>query len=138
MDMKESDAAKTLSLEKIYSGHFPVVAKSMYKVVKAVESGDKETALAELDKVRKMLTAIHEAIGKHLKPKIVNTRCPIMGSPVKVDKVAKNLIRDYKGQQIAFCCAGCPSAWDKLSDDEKTVKLAQSVTPDKHTSHSMH
>lgn len=138
IDMKGNNAGKTLSLEKIHSERFPVVAQSIDKAVKAVESGDKETALAELDKARKMLAAIHEAISKHLKPKFANTRCPIMGSPVKTQKVAGTLIRDYKGRQIAFCCAGCPSAWDKLSDDEKTVKLAQVVTPDKHTSCSMH
>jgi hypothetical protein len=46
-----------------------------------------------------------------------------MGSPINPDNVAKNLIRDYKGQKVAFCCGGCPSVWDKLTDVEKESKL---------------
>lgn len=136
--MKKHMEAGPLSLGEIHSEHLPMVSHSIDKAIKAVEAGNKETAVAELHKAQKMLAAICAGIAKHVKPKFANTRCPIMGSPVKTQKVAGTLIRDYKGRQIAFCCAGCPSAWDKLSDDEKTVKLAQVVTPDKHTSHSMH
>jgi hypothetical protein len=135
MDMKKHMEAGPLSLGKIHSEHLPMVSESIDKAIKAVEAGNKETAVAELHKAQKMLAAINAGIAKHVKPKFANTLCPIMGSPINPDKVGKNLIRDYKGQQIAFCCAGCPSAWDKLSDDEKTAKLAQAVTPNKHASH---
>ena len=30
---------------------------------------------------------------------------------------------DYKGRKVAFCCAGCPSTWDKLSDPQKQAKV---------------
>ncbi|MHC4394232.1 MAG: heavy metal-binding domain-containing protein [Planctomycetota bacterium] len=135
MDMK----AKPLSLEKILSGHLPMVSKSIDRAVKAVEAGNKQTALAELHKAQKMLVTIKEGIGRHVKPEFVNVRCPIMGSPVNLDKVAKNLIREYKGQKVAFCCAGCPATWDSLSDDQKNIKLAKvKPTPQNGWTCSMH
>lgn len=55
----------------------------------------------------------------------VNTRCPMMGSKIDPDKVTADLTREFKGQKVAFCCAGCPVQWDKLSAEEKATKLAQ-------------
>ena len=92
MDMKKQMKAKPLSLEKIHSGHLPMVSQSIDKAIKAVEAGNKETALAELHKAQKMLTAINAGIAKHVKPKFANIRCPIMGSPINPDKVGKNLL----------------------------------------------
>ena len=62
--------------------------------------------------------------------KFANVRCPIMGTPINPDKVPVNLTREYKGQKVAFCCGGCPPAWDKLSDAEKDVKLKAASTPE--------
>ena len=36
-----------------------------------------------------------------------------------------NLVREFNGQQVAFCCGGCPAGWDKLSDADKAAKLAK-------------
>ena len=33
----------------------------------------------------------------------------------------------YKGHRVAFCCAGCPAMWDKLSDAEKKAKLSKAA-----------
>ncbi len=140
MDMKKPVIAKILSLEKIHSGHLPMLSQSIDKAIKAVEAGNKEIALAELHKAQKMLATIKKSIGKHVKPKFANVRCPIMGSLINPDKVAKNLIRDYKNQKIAFCCGGCPIQWDKLTDAEKDAKLAK-VKPkpvEYHSKHKMH
>jgi hypothetical protein len=52
-----------------------------------------------------------------------NDHCPIMGTPIDPAKVPEGLTREFKGQKVAFCCAGCPAAWDKLSDAEKEAKL---------------
>jgi len=125
MNMKHSMMAGTLSLEKIHTENLPIVMLSVDKAVRAIESGDKKTALAELHKARKMLIAIYGAIGTHLKPQFANNRCPIMGSPINPEKVTKNLVRDYMGQKVAFCCAGCPSTWDKLPNALKQAKLAK-------------
>ena len=161
--------AATASIEEIYSRDLPLAIQSIGQAVKAIESGDRQTELAELTKAVTMLAAIHEALGKHVKPPstpsisfrrgsagvlseaseskdlspstpsatgvgaqasraqsrdLANSRCPIMGSAINLDSVAANLTRDYKGQKIGFCCAGCPSAWDKLTDAEKQAKLS--------------
>lgn len=55
--------------------------------------------------------------------KFANARCPIMGSRIDPAKVPNSLTREYKGQKIAFCCGGCPGAWDRLSDEKKQAKL---------------
>ncbi len=163
--------AATASIEQIYSRDLPLVIQSLGQAVKAVESGDRQTELAELNKAVTMLATIHEALGKHVKAPstpsvsfgrgsagvpsavegpsstpsatgvgasgspgadgsraqsrdLVNSRCPIMGSAIKPESVTANLTRDYKGQKIGFCCAGCPSAWDKLTDAQKQAKLS--------------
>jgi len=125
------------SLEKLHAEHLPVVMASVKKAAEAVESGDKKAALIELRKAQMVLTIIHSDLGKHIKPQFANNRCPIMNSPIKTEKVAKSLIRDYKGQKIAFCCAGCPAAWDKLSEARKQAKLAK-VKPAPMQMHSEH
>ena len=76
--------------EQIHSKHFPIASKSIDKAIKAIEAKDSQTALAELHKVQKMLTVMNEAIGKHVKPKFANVRCPIMDAAIKPDKVTKN------------------------------------------------
>ena len=111
------------SLEEIYSRDLPMAMLSIVQAIKAAESGDKKTELAELNRAVNTLMAIHTAIGKHVKPQFANSRCPIMGSPINRDKVDPSLTRDYNGQKIAFCCGGCPSAWDKLIDAQKQAKL---------------
>jgi hypothetical protein len=98
---------------------------SIDKATKAIESGDKKIVLAELDKALDTLITIYETLGTHVKPQFANNRCPIMGSPINTNMVAKSLIRSYKGQKVAFCCAGCPSTWDKLTDVLKQTKLSK-------------
>ena len=125
MDMKSPVKKKPLTLEQIHFKHLPMASASIDKALKAIQARDSKTALAELHKVQKMLAVINEGIGKHVKPKFANVRCPIMNAPIKPDKVTRNLVREYKGQKIAFCCAGCPAAWDKLTEKEKDAKLAK-------------
>jgi hypothetical protein len=55
---------------------------------------------------------------------VVNTRCPMMGTEIDPENVPENLTRPYKGKTIGFCCGGCPQAWDRLSDEQKTAKLS--------------
>jgi hypothetical protein len=123
MNMEHHAPAVTLSLEKIHADRLPMALQSIDKASRAVESGDKRTALAELKKARETLVAVQTALATYVKPKFVNDRCPILGSPIDPDKVPANLIRDYKGQKVAFCCAGCPAEWDKLTDAQKQAKL---------------
>lgn len=61
-----------------------------------------------------------------------NVTCPIMGSPIDPKNVAPGLMRLHKGKKVAFCCGGCPTAWDKLSEAQKEAKL-QKAAGDKKT-----
>ncbi len=122
---KKHVRVETLSLDMIHSRELPIAILSIDKAAKAVESGDNKTALTELNKALNTLITIYSALGTHVKPQFANNRCPIMGSPINPEKVAANLIRDYKGRKVAFCCAGCPSMWDKLTDAQKQPKLAK-------------
>ena len=73
-------------------------------------------------------TVAEKPVAKKPVPEIiVNARCPIMGSTLDRENVPANLSRMFKGQKIGFCCGGCPSAWDKLSDAEKAAKLKASM-----------
>ncbi|MBW8014670.1 MAG: hypothetical protein FVQ82_00655 [Planctomycetes bacterium] len=116
---------KAALLDKLHSGHLTMVSKSIDKALNSIATGDKKTALVELKKAKMMMAIINKMIAKLTKPEFVNVKCPIMGSPINADKVAKNLIRDYKGQKVAFCCGGCPESWDKLSSAKKEAKLAK-------------
>ena len=128
MDMK-SDMAHAMSLKHIHSEHLPALLKTLDAAIKAVESGDTKAALAQLHEAKKATLVLHETRGKHLKPEFVNNRCPIMGSPINPENVSATLMREYKGQKVAFCCGGCPEAWDKLSEAEKEAKLAKVLIP---------
>ncbi len=46
-----------------------------------------------------------------------------MGAKIDLRNVSAALTREYKGQKVAFCCAMCPPAWDKLTDAQKEAKL---------------
>ncbi len=70
-------------------------------------------------------TKVAEDVVEAVEAGFANIRCPIM-TKNKIDpkKVDASLIREFKGQKVAFCCGGCPPAWDKLSDEDKVTKLA--------------
>ena len=57
-------------------------------------------------------------------PLVVNAACPMMGTVIDPANVPDSLIREFEGKKVGFCCAGCPVAWDKLSDEDKRRKLA--------------
>lgn len=117
---KKPAVPETLSFEEIYSKDFPMAISSINKAVKAIDSGDKKTELTELNSALEKLITVYKALGTQSKLQYANSlRCPIMGSPIDISKVDESLTRQYKGRKIAFCCAGCPSAWDKLTEEQK-------------------
>ncbi len=95
---------------------------------KAIDAGDKDKALEQLAKARKLVAKSHQALTST--DRIVNARCPIMGSKLDPSKVPANLTRVYKGKKIGFCCMGCPAKWDKLSNTQRKEKLMK-VAPAK-------
>ena len=116
---------EVISLEKIHTESLPMVLKSIEKAVQAVQAGNNNAALLELANTKTMITAIDKAVSQHITPKFVNNKCPIMGTTIDPANVTEDLIREYKGQKVAFCCNMCPAQWDKLSDAEKEAKLAK-------------
>lgn len=99
--------------------------------VKALEAGDTKAALAEVNKARATVAEWRKsgvmcaqcAMAQKAAKGFANVRCPIMNTALDLDKVPAELTRTWKGEKVAFCCAGCPAAWDKLSDAEKDAKL---------------
>lgn len=113
----------------------------------AADSNDAETAAKKIAEAQVLLEKQHQAMHKHMKAKgatcgdkpagqcpmcqaapqvsakIVNARCPMMGSTLKPEKVTEKLTREFKGRKVGFCCGGCPTAWDSLSDEQKEAKL---------------
>ena len=72
-----------------------------------------------------MIATIDKVVSQYITPKFVNNKCPIMGTTIEPANVTEDLIREYKGQKVAFCCKMSPAEWDKLSDAEKEAKLSQ-------------
>ena len=77
-----------------------------------------------------------ESLGASVSLGIANTVCPLMGGDVD-----ETVTTSWDGKTIGFCCAKCIPAWDKLSDEEKTEKLAKAASGDadgghKHGGHS--
>jgi len=91
----------------------------------AIEAGDSKAALDALDQAKVLVTVARQALA----PRFVNVVCPMKGKRIDPANVPENLIREYKGQLVAFCCDGCPQAWDSLSDSEKDAKLAAAMAP---------
>jgi hypothetical protein len=122
---KKMVGSGTLSFEQIYSRDFPTAILSLGKAIKAMESGDRQTEMAELISATQKLITVYDALGTHVRPQFANSlSCPIMGSAIDINMIDESLTRDYKGREVAFCCAGCPSAWDKLSDPQKQAEVS--------------
>lgn len=123
---KKPTVSENLNFEEIYSKDFPMAISSINKAVKAINSGDRQTELAELNNALEKLVSVYKVLGTQAKLQYANSlRCPIMGSPIDISKVDESLTRNYKGRKIAFCCAGCPSAWDKLTEDQKQKNVPE-------------
>lgn len=51
---------------------------------------------------------------------IVNAKCPI----VPADELPANPATvEFKGQKVGFCCPGCISDWNRLSDEQKQARI---------------
>lgn len=58
--------------------------------------------------------------------------CTILGGPIDPATAKPELTRSHKGKLVAFCCAGCPEQWDKLTDQEKDDELLKASIEEKH------
>ena len=74
--------------------------------------------------------ADNEAVCKDVKPGTVTTAnayCVIMNE----DPVDPELVREYKGQRVGFCCKGCLPKWEALTDGQKDAALAKAIAKGK-------
>jgi len=55
---------------------------------------------------------------------LANTKCPIMGNPVKAADLAPELIREWNGKKVGFCCPPCLEDWAEMTDAQRADKLA--------------
>jgi len=58
---------------------------------------------------------------------VVNASCPILGTKLDRANLPDGLTRMFQGKKVGFCCDGCPQAWDKLTEAQKTEKLAAAM-----------
>jgi len=74
--------------------------------------------------------AENEAVCKDVKPGTVTTAnayCVIMNE----DPVDPELVREYKGQRVGFCCKGCLPKWEAMTDGQKGAALAKAIAKGK-------
>ena len=132
---KRGKKKRSLTRHEIHAKQMVHLTKAMRAVdgaIVAVEGDRKEEALASLRKARKLLGAFRKRLKKQATApsRFVNAKCPIMpGSRLNPKKVTAALTRKFKGKTVGFCCAGCPGAWDRLSDAGKESKLQKVLRP---------
>lgn len=52
-------------------------------------------------------------------PSVMNTTCPFSGRPV-----TEGMTASYEGKTVGFCCRGCTSKFESMSDADKQAKMA--------------
>jgi len=52
-----------------------------------------------------------------------NIKCPIMRQRINPKRVTPDLVVDFHGKKVAFCCGGCKPIWNSLSEADKQAKL---------------
>jgi hypothetical protein len=51
---------------------------------------------------------------------MLNDACPLSGGPVNPDANTAA----YDGGTVGFCCNGCASKWDTMTDSDRAAKMA--------------
>ena len=57
----------------------------------------------------------------------VNQYCAVVGT----DPVDPEVMTEWKGQKVGFCCRGCVPKWEKMTAAEKDAALAKAVAKGK-------
>lgn len=57
----------------------------------------------------------------------VNYYCAV----VQDDPVDPEVVHEYKGQRVGFCCPGCIRQWNKMTEAEKDQALATAIAKGK-------
>ncbi len=121
--MDKSQEEDTNKLKSASSHHLPALSVLLEKAVAAVKAGDDKAALTHLQTAQSVLERVKRVVEEAVQPPFTNTKCPMMGGAINPQKITPALTREFDGQKVAFCCAGCPDMWDKLSNADKQAKL---------------
>ncbi|MCA9283945.1 MAG: hypothetical protein KDA22_01930 [Phycisphaerales bacterium] len=57
----------------------------------------------------------------------VNEYCVV----VQEDPVNPEIVREWNGQRVGFCCNGCIPRWDKMTDAQKQAALDSAIAKGK-------
>jgi hypothetical protein len=114
-----------VSLRAIHAQQVPALQEAVGRAIQHLQEGHQQEALTEMQRVKASLETLRQALGKHVGPMFLNDRCPIMGAKIDPEKVPAELTRVYGQGKVAFCCAGCPAQWARLTAAEKAVKLKE-------------
>ncbi len=57
----------------------------------------------------------------------VNQYCAVVGT----DPVNPEIMTEWKGQNVGFCCKGCMPKWEKMTAEQKDTALAKAVAKGK-------
>lgn len=52
----------------------------------------------------------------------INTTCPVMG-----EEIDPEVTTSYNGATVAFCCKGCVSDWNEMSEDERNAFVTKAT-----------
>ncbi|MCB9898724.1 MAG: hypothetical protein H6825_12035 [Planctomycetes bacterium] len=52
-------------------------------------------------------------------PKVLNTKCPMMGEAIDPNMP----MSDFHGDKVGYCCDGCQKKFEALSEADKLAKL---------------
>jgi hypothetical protein len=106
-------------------------AKAAIKAaIEALDKNDLPAAKAELEKADKLLSKAHKCMKENVdKMPCVNGKCPISGKEFDKMNAPADHTRMYKDMKVGFCCAACPTEWDKLTDEQKDAKLKEVIPP---------
>lgn len=94
--------------------------------------GHTETTEKHLQRPSQLVKADIElsraALENPQKQVVANRRCPITGVVIRPAKATDSFVREYKGQNVAFCSPSCPQAWDMLTNTGKDATLREVKT----------
>ena len=130
--MGEMNKCMAGCMEKCQSNMKDVsAAKVAIKVaIEAMDKGDTKAAKIEMEKADKLLSNVHKCMQENMEQMpCANVKCPITGKSIERMNCPKEFTRMCEGKKVGFCCAGCPKAWDKLTDTEKNAKLKEAMMP---------
>ena len=107
--------------------------------VKALEAGEKESALTHLKAARSAVKSMHQTctacMGRDKRgeketsagAEFANAHCPVMGGKIDPAKVTPKQTREWQGKKIAFCCPSCTGKWEQMSEEQKKAALEKAV-----------